>query len=759
MEKEADNVKMKIYEDVFDFKLVRQMRRLIFEVCDRKDKISLYNEQKQHSLIWIEEETEGMEDAYGLRYPGEVLERYAEKIRDSAKVIRSLALALTEMKPFLEQGMFIGNQYGVFMKKIQNMSEKDLYLLGACYILEESPEKKLKLRSGLIERGDYELAEMVYLLYLFQDDEAAWDGWKHELSRLLGSDRKIDIYGNEDLYAWIIQYCVDRFKGYRKNDLHFLRGLCRLHSANSNGKNMAKKWMSEGGYSEEEILYLNLVLPERVNMYDSISVYSITAERLAVEACVLFLNGTEERPEAVYDLCRKLLDRYRKYEVKLNGNKGIFGSLQGLIKVGSIGAYMALFPFKEEPDVEQNSLYINLLEPKWDVLKDLLTEQEYQQQVCRTLAETKYTAGDLRRCLEHYQELAGEELYQIFWKSSQYPLSVLFAKLAQNGEVDALQIVKEYLEDCEMLPERERKQKWNEMLRNIRDYAFSLENRDSFEIFQLVDRSCGIENLDDIFNTYNIIGTCFGIQNYGRHFGGLQIIRSQFSTEENRKLLRLAEKYVYRKKPDYYEEFVYALLSDEENDILMDEEERRDCAEMLMDSMQDTDWRKEDLREKYYTEQEMEEYRIRKQMQKEQMEEEKRERIRQEEKQGFDQFVLEHAGNIPESLNDFLRGKFGFPGEIAAGLVKNYLLGQYGRESVKLSRQGANKYLDVLKILYDRHSITLEELKTLVNHMEVAEDVSNNQESFKDMHRDEKKPDGLETAGTLSGTGDTGISE
>ena len=235
MEKEADNVNMKIYEEVFDFKLVRQMRRLIFEVCDRKDKTSLYNERKQYSLLWIEEETEGMEDAYGLRYPGEVLERYAEKIGDSAKVIRSLALAMAEMKPFLVQGMFIGNQYGVFMKKIWNMSANDLYLHGAGYILEESPEKKLKLRSGLMERGGYELAELVYLLYLFQDDEAAWDGWKHELSRLLGSDRKIDIYGNEDLYAWTVRYCADRFIGYRKNDLHFLRGLCRLHSANANG--------------------------------------------------------------------------------------------------------------------------------------------------------------------------------------------------------------------------------------------------------------------------------------------------------------------------------------------------------------------------------------------------------------------------------------------------------------------------------------------------------------------------------------------
>lgn len=94
------------------------------------------------------------------------------------------------------------------MKKIRHLSAKDLYLLGACYTLEESPEKKLKLRSGLIECGNHNLAELVYLLYLFQDDETAWERWKQELSCLLGSERKIDIYGNEDVYAWIIRYCV-----------------------------------------------------------------------------------------------------------------------------------------------------------------------------------------------------------------------------------------------------------------------------------------------------------------------------------------------------------------------------------------------------------------------------------------------------------------------------------------------------------------------------------------------------------------------
>ena len=264
------------------------------------------------------------------------------------------------------------------------------------------------------------------------------------------------------------------------------------------------------------------------------------------------------------------------------------------------------------------------------------------------------------------------------------------------------------------------------MLSNIEEYAFSLENRDSFEIIQYVDQKCGIEKLDNIFNTCNIVESCFNMQGSGRYFGELWIIRSQFSAEENRKLLQLAEKYVYKKNPAYYDAFIYALLSEHKHDILIDEKDRSDCAGILMDSMEDADCRKEHLREIYYTEQEMEEYRRRKQKQEEQREEEKREQIRQVEKQKFDWFLLEHSENIPENLDDFLWGKYGLDKEFAEGLVKNYLLSQYGNEGVQLSRQGTKKYLDLLKKLYGRHSITLEELKMLVNHLEEVKDVSNN---------------------------------
>ena len=49
-----------------------------------------------------------MEEAYGLRYPGEVLERLDERETVAERQLRALGLALAEMKGFQNDGMFIG---------------------------------------------------------------------------------------------------------------------------------------------------------------------------------------------------------------------------------------------------------------------------------------------------------------------------------------------------------------------------------------------------------------------------------------------------------------------------------------------------------------------------------------------------------------------------------------------------------------------------------------------------------------------------
>ena len=70
-----------------------------------------------------------------IRYMGELLERFAEKYGDEPEHFRAVALALAMSIPCAEEGMFVGNQRRVFMKRLQKEAQNDLYLLAALYLL------------------------------------------------------------------------------------------------------------------------------------------------------------------------------------------------------------------------------------------------------------------------------------------------------------------------------------------------------------------------------------------------------------------------------------------------------------------------------------------------------------------------------------------------------------------------------------------------------------------------------------------------
>ena len=126
----------KFYEDVFDVELFCQMVDLICRLSEHAQKERLYGEL-ENSLLLFKTPEQGMEEAYGLRYPGEVLERLDERETVTEKQLRALGLALAETKEFQNDGMFIGKQEPSFWKRMKRTLKKnDLYWLGIQYMME-----------------------------------------------------------------------------------------------------------------------------------------------------------------------------------------------------------------------------------------------------------------------------------------------------------------------------------------------------------------------------------------------------------------------------------------------------------------------------------------------------------------------------------------------------------------------------------------------------------------------------------------------
>lgn len=69
----------KIYEEWLDITLYRQMTNLIYKLSSNEEKYKIYMQLKENDMF-LEKPKVDMENAYGLHYPGEVLERIGEHL-------------------------------------------------------------------------------------------------------------------------------------------------------------------------------------------------------------------------------------------------------------------------------------------------------------------------------------------------------------------------------------------------------------------------------------------------------------------------------------------------------------------------------------------------------------------------------------------------------------------------------------------------------------------------------------------------------
>ena len=108
----------KIYEEWLDITLYRQMTNLIYKLSSNEEKYKIYMQLKENDMF-LEKPKVDMETAYGLHYPGEVLERIGEHLTLTKQIYRALGLALARMMP-----LFTGDLYVQWNSK-ESVLEKD----------------------------------------------------------------------------------------------------------------------------------------------------------------------------------------------------------------------------------------------------------------------------------------------------------------------------------------------------------------------------------------------------------------------------------------------------------------------------------------------------------------------------------------------------------------------------------------------------------------------------------------------------------
>lgn len=139
----------KVYQQVIDLELYYAFVDLVVHTSQEEKAWEIYRNIVDTQIWQQKAEGQNYFEAYNLRYPGEVLERFEEKLGKDVRIIRALALALGKTRALQSDNMFVGNQRGSFLQMIRRTSNGDVYLQGALYLLETDMPRRHALLDEL----------------------------------------------------------------------------------------------------------------------------------------------------------------------------------------------------------------------------------------------------------------------------------------------------------------------------------------------------------------------------------------------------------------------------------------------------------------------------------------------------------------------------------------------------------------------------------------------------------------------------------
>ena len=704
----------KFYEDVFDVELYCQMVDLIFRLSEHAQKEYLYRELED-SLLFFKKPEQGMEEAYGLRYPGEVLERLDERETVAERQLRALGLALAEMKGFQNDGMFIGKQKPSFWKRMKRTLKKnDLYWLGIQYLLESSRELHEKL-SDFQARS---VEELVFILSLLPDEHFLWEKVKERMNFLLGKGRSFTVYTHTEIYVWLVTHYYEKVKGYQKKDIETLKYVLRLPFSYAKEGSVARRKLVEAGYTVQEIMYLSMSLLYQAHAVNMLKKDGLAVERMAVETCMLFLEGNGEYLDVAGDFCRQLLDDYRYFHVRLEDTTSIFDRLYQLLKVENAQTYQLLLSCDRNEERHSRWFRIDLTDPKWQELYFRIDENSFRRWIFEALSLEQYGKEKMEQYLSVYQELTGESFLKYFWNMGNYHLNCIFSKMAELEMICPLSLLKEYLSERRSDQEQTDK-KWENMADYLKTYMEGLQTPKAVEMLFLTAEEIGISD-QGLFAVEDLLLESVGMEDgckrsyyvsYGSSasfkFSRIDLIRPFLSMEEHQKLFYIIERHIFVNYPDKYLSFLIGVLSKEDHLLWFPKEEAREVFLALTETACQQK-QLENLRKIYLTGEELDEF--------------KTDAIRKD----FTRQVAEirNTDRHFPGLYDYVQ-EYGYESDEKKEkryITKRYLCSLFrGNSGMLLERKEAGSLCGLLKFLFMKEELTFAEMKWILGFVEVKE--------------------------------------
>ena len=666
------------FQKDIDLTLYHAFAELVVQTAQDGEARILYR-QLEARQIWQEDQNvSSYFEAYSLRYPGEVLERFEEKLGTDIRILRALALALGYTRRCQADTMFVGNQRNDFIQKLRRTAGTDVYLQGALYLLETDALRRRTRLDELAAREYARTEEALFVLSLFDDPETGYQAMRPQLTRLFGPERTISMARDFGVLEWFIRFYAEEAKRYRgKNDL-VLRTLMKLPYMNMKPDSREFSVLHTAGYSMEEITMANSLAVWADRIPDRLSSKGIVAEKIAVACVRMLLNGPDGQPEEIYAYISWLFQVYKKFEVRYEGYQDLWAAIQ----TGLAPTAPQTILWMNQTIKRQFPYRFDVFDPRYDILANELSNEEYAELFTVQMLRSR-AAIPLRRWLTRYQALTGAEYIEYFNKHHWLTLRS-FVLLVERKEIDLWQFFEQHKEDGTRA----------HPLELLQEYALKISSWRCFRFAQKLFGQYAFPQLRKIFGKDFYFHQKFAKAEgfYHKKVQAFSMVRPFLSAEQHRQLYDWIDASFFQTEPEYYDSFVLCALKAPEVQRIYDKPLLAAVLRQLLARDACNGYEAEQLKERLYSKEELEADRKAAAEQ----EEQEKELQRQREVRERQEKLKQRYDGSAESLLQFMRGYYyGAAKKAALDMVYEKLLEWPAGCAQTLAAQEMQKFFEL----------------------------------------------------------------
>ena len=645
------------YQEVIDLTLYHAFAELIVQMAQDDEVRILYRQQEVRQIWQRDQNVSGYFETYSLRYPGEVLERFEEKLGTDMRILRALALALGYTRQCQADTMFVGNQRNDFIQKLRRTAGTDVYLQGALYLLEtDAPQRRARL-DALAAREYARTEEALFVLSLFDDPEAGYQAMRPQLTRLFGPDRTLSLEWDFGVLEWFIRFYAEEAKRYRgKTDL-VVRTLLKLPYMNMKPDSREFSILLTAGYSMEEITLANSLAVWADRIPGRLLSKGITAEKIAAACVRMLLNCPDGQPEEIYAYIGWLFLGYQKFEVKYEGYQDLWAAIQ----MGLAPTAPRTILWMNKTVKRQFSYRFDVFDPRYDILANELSNEEYAELFTVQMLRSR-AAIPLRRWLTRYQALTGAEYIEYFNKRHWLTLRS-FVLLVERKEINLWQFFEQHKGDGARA----------HPLELLEEYALKISSWRCFRFAQKLFSQYTFSQLQEIFGDNFYFHQKFVKKEsyYNKKVQSFSMVRPFLTAEQHRQLYDWIDASLFQTEPEYYDSFVLCALKAPVIQRIYDKPLLASVLRQLLTHDACSGYEVNQLKERFYSKEEMEADR---KATAEQEEQEKERQWQQQVMKCQEKLASCYNGSA-ESLIQFMHGyHFGEIRKAALGMVYEKLL-------------------------------------------------------------------------------------